>query len=442
VAKIFRDVACTVCGCVCDDLVLHVEAGRIVAAGRACALSEPWFLGQNAEYGPPVTVDGVAASFDYAVRRAADILSQSRDPLICGLSSSGTSGMRAAVQLTETLGATLDTASSNLETASILALQSVGMSTATLGEVRNRADLVIYWGSNPLDSHPRHVERFVDAPGTFVPGGRSGRLLVVVDVERTAVAEMADQFLRVEPGGDIDLLQALRASVQGGEPSGTSTGGVAQEEVLALANQLKTCRYGAVFFGAGLTGHGNPQANVAELLQLVAELNAHTRFVAMPMRSVGTSNVLTWLTGYPMAVNFAGGYPNYDPDKYRAEVLLERGEVDAVVLVGAASAAQLSAVARQSLSQLPIIALGNPTENSPVAPAVSFTTATSGVHRAGTAYRMDDVPIPLRAVLDSPWPSDAEVLWAIDQECARVLSSSPLYDPRSGTHTDGRESRV
>jgi len=41
---------------------------------------------------------------------------------------------------------------------------------------------------------------------------------------------------------------------------------------------------------------------------------------------------------------------------------------------------------------------------------VRFTTAVYGIHRAGTAYRMDEVPIPLRGFLPSPLPSDDEVL--------------------------------
>ena len=69
-----------------------------------------------------------------------------------------------------------------------MAVQSVGESTATLGEIKNRSDLVIYWGSDPLVSHPRHLERLIDAPGMFVPAGRRGRHLVVVDVVETETA--------------------------------------------------------------------------------------------------------------------------------------------------------------------------------------------------------------------------------------------------------------
>ena len=54
---------------------------------------------------------------------------------------------------------------------------------------RNRADLVIFWGSNPAESHPRHLTRYSTMPkGLFVPNGRKDRTVVVVDVRRSKSA--------------------------------------------------------------------------------------------------------------------------------------------------------------------------------------------------------------------------------------------------------------
>ena len=39
-----RDVACTICGCVCDDLAVTVRDKRIVGVQPGCPLAEPWFL--------------------------------------------------------------------------------------------------------------------------------------------------------------------------------------------------------------------------------------------------------------------------------------------------------------------------------------------------------------------------------------------------------------
>jgi formylmethanofuran dehydrogenase subunit B len=35
-----RDATCTFCGCVCDDIDLVVEDGRIVEANNACVLGK------------------------------------------------------------------------------------------------------------------------------------------------------------------------------------------------------------------------------------------------------------------------------------------------------------------------------------------------------------------------------------------------------------------
>ena len=92
-----------------------------------------------------------------------------------------------------------------------MAFQGVGEATATLGEIKNRADLVIYWGGNPAESHPRHFTRYAVTPkGMFTPNGRKDRTVVLVDVRRTPSARAADIFVQVKPGKDFEVLWALR----------------------------------------------------------------------------------------------------------------------------------------------------------------------------------------------------------------------------------------
>ena len=74
--------------------------------------------------------------------------------------------------------------------------------------------------------------------------------------------------------------------------------------------------------------------------------------------------------------------------------------------------------AKEHLARIPVIVLDYPLAEIPatqpkLVPAVKFTTAVYGIHRPGTAYRMDEIPIPLRPVLASDYPSDDEVLAAI-----------------------------
>lgn len=418
-----HDVACTVCGCVCDDITVEVEGGRIVSHERLCQLGEPAFL-KLPEVSTSVTIESRCVAQAAGFEHAAEILKASRAPLIYGMSRSSTPGQRAAVRLADKLGAVVDTTASTCHAPSIMAVQRVGESTSTLGEVRNRSDLVIYWGSNPLESHPRHMERIVDSPGQFIPGGQKDRTLIVVDTVKTETAELADVFIQVEPGGDFELIWALRMLTQGktlgvggprdaGEPP-TSVGGVPITQVERFAELLRASNYGAVFFGLGITRESVPHATIEALLQLVTDLNEHTRFIARRMRIPGdvsgADSVLCWQTGFPFSVNLARGYPRYNPGEYTAGNLLERNEVDAVVLVGSEGVPKLSLAAQDYLKTVPTIVLDYPGQECPFVPTVRFTTGVYGIHHAGTAYRMDEVPIPLRVVLKSDLPSDETVL--------------------------------
>src|SRR5579872_5338464 len=216
------EVACTVCGCVCDDLRITVEDERIVRAEGACKLAEPWYLSQGSRRPPVAEIENQPVALNTALDRAAGILRTARSPLIYGLSRSDTTGQQAAIALADRLGATIDTTASLGHAPAILALQEAGESTCTLGEIRNRADLVIFWGSNPADSHPRHFERYsLDPPGEFLPRGRADRTLVVVDIAPTASSARADVFIQVEPGRDFEALWTLRGLVHGlGSPDG------------------------------------------------------------------------------------------------------------------------------------------------------------------------------------------------------------------------------
>jgi formylmethanofuran dehydrogenase subunit B len=136
----------------------------------------------------------------------------------------------------------------------------------------------------------------------------------------------------------------------------------------------------------------------------------------------GADMVLAWQTGYPFSVNLARGYPRYNPGEYSALALLERREVDACLFVGSHGIQRFSPSARAFLREIPTIVLDSPVAEVPLQPAVRFTTAIYGIHAAGTAYRMDEVPLPLTAFLPGDLPTDADVLSRIHSSVAASRS--------------------
>ena len=418
--KQLTSIACTRCGCVCDDLQIEFRAGQISSVQPACVLADEWFRKATvADDGAAAEIDGSPVAFELAASHAAALLNDAKLPLFFGLSRSSTDGQRAVCELADRLGGIIDTTASLGHGPSILAFQSAGESTSTLGEVRHRSDLVIYWGCDPVLSHPRHMERIVDAAGLAVPQGRAGRHVVVLDCQRTATAERADEFLQLEPGTDLEVISVLRMLLAGRLPHVSSVGGLSLQQLSQLAERMKRARYGAVFFGVSLAQGRCGHATVETLLRLVTDLNQWTRFVVRRMRVpgdvTGADSVLCWQTGYPFSVSLTRGYPRYGPGEYSAENLLAAGEPDCVVLVGGERVPRFSAAARSHLDRVPVILLDPVFADVHVRPAIRFRTAVYGIHRRGTAYRMDEVPVPLRPVVSSELPSDDEVLRSIQR---------------------------
>ena len=431
--RVIRDATCTFCGCVCDDIDLTVEGHRIVEAERACVLGKSWFLNHGIEDRPACLIRGQPATVEEGIEEASQILARAKYPLVYGLSDTTAESQRVAVGIADWIGGIVDTTTSVCHGPSGMAFQGVGEVTASLGEVKNRGDLIIFWGSNPAESHPRHFTKYSLMPrGQFVPGGRKDRTCVVVDVRRTKSAKAADLFIQIKPRADFEGLWTLRALAQDLvlDPQKVERDtGVPLAVWQDLMQRMKRARFGVIFFGMGLTMTRGKHANSEAVLALTRDMNRHTRFVCKPNRGhgnvTGADNVVTWRTGFPFGVNLARGYPRFNPGEYTAADVLARGEADAALIVASDPMANFSQPAREHLARIPYIAL-DPKETPTTRQAtVAFTVATYGINVGGTVYRMDDVPIPLRPAFPSPFPSDHEILTAIERR-VRALKAAEL----------------
>ncbi|MEM2319526.1 MAG: formylmethanofuran dehydrogenase subunit B, partial [Candidatus Bathyarchaeia archaeon] len=246
--SIITDVVCPYCGCLCDDLEVVVESGKILEVRSNCELGAEKFLHAHAPTRlktPKIKGDGgfKEVSLDEAVQKAAEVLMNAKKPLVYGWSSTECEAIRVGVELTEEVGGIIDDTSSVCHGPTIIALQDVGISTCTLGEIKNRADLIIYWGCNPMQAHPRHLSRYTFFPrGFFRARGQEERALVVVDVRATETSRLAKHFLQVKPNYDYELVSALRMAIKGHKIP-DKVGGVPREKIEEVASLMKKSKF-------------------------------------------------------------------------------------------------------------------------------------------------------------------------------------------------------
>jgi len=474
---IIKNVTCPICGTLCDDLEVTVEKNTIVDVKNACAVSEAKFMNisnpKHRNLKPLVRKGGKLkeVSLDEAVKKSAEILADASYPILYGWSCTSCEAIRVGLELAEEVEGVIDNTSTVCHGPSILSIQNVGIPTCTLGQIRHRADLIIYWASDPYSAHPRHMERYTafsdgrfqesewehyiarlrgilgkkrlsraselvlmkDVSLPVVSGEKlppefetRKRKLIVVDVRKTRSAEFADFFIQVEPNKDFELLQALRLLINDGELEVDEVAGVSVDLLEDVADAMVGCRFGVLFFGVGLTMSSGKLQNIDAAIALTRDLNYRTKFVIMPMRGhfnvAGANIVYTWQTGYPFAVDFSQGYPRYNPGETSVVDILCRDDADAGLIVASDPVSNFPREAVQNLVKHPLIAIDPVISPTTMMADVVFPSAFVGIEAEGTAYRMDRVPLPMKKLVDPP-PTclpDEEILQRILRQVRRI----------------------
>lgn len=368
-----RPVTCVACGCLCDDLSLGPD-GEILGG---CAHARWWFdFHRDNRPASGALLGDRPVSLDTAVAEAAAILNASRFPLVLGGQALCVDGQRALVALADCLGAALD-AGGAAEDATIFFPQA-GVSSCTWGEVVHRADLIVYWNV-PLELNWwRHRELILD------------RIRATRQVETIHVGE----DVPFDGWDEVETILAVRAHVRGvpaDVPAATR----------ALADRLRQARYAVILH------HADHRVELA-LQMLARDLNesAHCRVVDLGagLNSAGLAQVARWQTGYSRSIAFHRGYPLSCGREFSAELLLARGDCDAVVSVGSVANA-LSPSARSRFDEVHRVHISIGAEVQPQTPQVTLFTSTPSFDGAGVAFRSDGVSLPLWPVSSPSHPS-------------------------------------
>ena len=407
---VIQGAVCAFCGCVCDDLEVLVENNEIKDVKYACAIGREKVLNCVKERDPRVLIRENGkfreASLEEALDRAAEILANSKYPLLYGWSNTSCEAIKIGVALAEELGGVIDNTACVCHGPGLEAVHEVGVVEGTLGQARHRADLIIYWGCNPTQAHGRHMTRYTVMSQGLFRSGRKDRKLVVVDVRKTMTARLADIFIQVEPGGDYELLQALRMAIRDEEIEAEKVAGVPVEQIEELADLMVGCQFGFLFFGLGLTQSSAKNENVAAAIELIRDLNFKTKWLIIPMRGhhnvTGANKVLLWETGYPFAVDFSHGYPRYNPGETSSTDLLARGEVDAALIVASDPVANMPAQIAKHFAKIPVIDIDPLMTATGLLSDVRIPAAFTGIEAEGTLYRMDGVPLVSKKLVEPP----------------------------------------
>ena len=406
------------CGIGTDDLAIQVDGLSLKVTANGCAINTPAFEQAITDTSPRIA--GRNTSLDTAIAKAAELLRDTKQPVIAGCASD-VNGMRALLALADKSGAVVDNINFTAARRNLLAMQDTGWMNTTLAEIKNRCDLLLIVGTDPENFAPRFFEHYLWNDSAMF-------------LEDTATREII--YLGASPSGDAstspkgrkatvmacdnselpEVIAVLSALIRKQPIHAKTVAGIAVAELQTIADKLRNAKYSVVLWNAVTLNYAHAELTVQTICKIVKDINQQdTRCSGFPLggkEGDQTANqVCGWTTGYPARVNFARGYPEYDPFLYDSQSMLNNGEADALVWVHAFNSSALP-----PQTDLPTLVIGRSGMSFEQEPDVFIPVGTPGIDHAGHTYRLDNVvAIRLKKLRDSGLPSTAQVLQAIEQ---------------------------
>ncbi len=407
----------------CDDLVLEAAAGgglRVVQNG--CARAAAGFERPALAVEPRIAGKPVAWADAYA--RAAALLRDATQPLFAGLGTD-VEGMRAVLALADRTGGIVDHMHGNAMAANVATVQGHGWVTTTLSEARNRADLLLFLGTDAVRHHPRFFERVVWSAEALYGPGREERMVVFLGAGLDTKAGMSPggrepEHIRAQPERLCEVVLALRALLAGTTLKAKLVAGVKTAVLATLVERLRGVRYAVIVWAAADLDPGGADLTVEAIADLINDLNEFTRCAGLPLGGndggLTAQSVTSWQSGFPPRTSFATGHPVHDPRRYATQRLLDARAVDCLFWISA-----LAPTPPPEAAAVPTVVLGLAGSRPARMPEVFLPVGTPGLDHAGQMVRLDSVvSLPLRRLRGPGLPSVAEALGAITQALGGV----------------------
>lgn len=398
------NLVCTGCGSLCDDIQVEIKNNHIARIENACAKGAAFVYAlDNPERRTTCLVRHKEVPLERAIGEAKHLLLEAKRPLIFGLDNSTLEAQAKAIRLARELGAVIDDASSFSYAGLIQGLLDVSPRTCSLSQIRDKADLLIYWGSNPLHSQPRHLSRF--SYYSYTDYDEAGWLpkvkMTCVEVRDTELTSICKPAFKLIPGGDREFIREVLSIIKGGE--GT-------DEAKAFLELIKNSQVCVIFCGRGLIYSVN--GNFDLFNEMVEGLSQWTEVSVIPMidefNMLGFNKSLREETGYISQVSFHGGIIHGTELSFLEQV--RRELPDCVLIAGSDPFAILPQSLSRKLATMKVICLGNIVTSTTNAAEVVIATAAPGLESSGKVVRMDGEEVNLLEIKKSTYPSEEEVL--------------------------------
>jgi len=368
-------MVCTGCALLCDDVEIEKNDCR-----HACRIGDAHITSTNQI---EAMVDRSPCDMDAAIERAAEILVSAEKPVFVGFGNSVTEAQATGIELAEKVGAEIKT----FHTGIFDDILDGRVKTCTLPEVRDYADVIVFLGCDPMNTHPRLLSRYAYYPRgeKRQHGWEEDRTAITIDLRFSHTASICKEAYTIDPNRQIEFMDALMDALSNKVPKTTYD----KKRILKLAGTLKKAEFGVIFAGTSA-----PPRDV--IVRLMDRLNESSDFRLLPLApGYNLRSIAEQLRNRPGDGGRGGngGGTNLQ-------------EADCILCLGFDLMNSLPA---HGINGKMIVIDPNETLTSRYADVV-IPCAAGGIDCAGSAVRMDGELVELPLIRESERMSDGAIL--------------------------------
>ena len=429
-------VPCSGCSLLCDDVLIQTDGLYIHEVMGACLKGKERFdqiTAKNRITHPLIKKkeELEKATWDEALEITLDIISKSRNPLLYGFSNSSCEAQLKGIKLAKRINGFIDSNSTICQGKVLNVSKDTGLTLTTIAEMINNVDTLILWGLNAAESIPRLLNKILFSRGKFRMTGREIKTLIIIDPVKTAsfgVMGVRDLALFIEPNKDLELIRVLKDECcnENSIPS-EGVAGLDKGDLKRMLQNLQGSENAVILVGQGiLTTKGN-DIIIEELIELIEMINAKQEkgrislvMVGGHYNMAGFDHVALSETGKNQNLQFSNNLVIESNDTIISKINNE--DFDCSIIVGTDPISQFPHHLTSKLVSKPLILIDNRKSGTSQFADVVLPTAITGIECDGLAYRLDQVPIELKKIINPPnnVPSDEELLDQIIKKLDKI----------------------
>ena len=417
---------CSGCSLLCDDIIVKSDGLFIDEVIGACLKGKERFdqvSAQNRITSPMIRKNNelINASWEEALAKTVEIIKNSSAPLLYGFSNVTCEAQRAGMDLAREINGFIDSNASICQGKILNKAKSQGINITTITEIINKVDLIILWGANPAETIPRLLNKVLFSRGKFRMTGREIKTLVIIDPVKTAsfrVMGVRDLALIIEPDKDIELIQMLKEECCSADsiPSG-GVAGIDKNDLKRLLLHLTGAENGVIILGQGVIQPHADYDLIEELLDLLQLINTRQVKGRISLLLLGGHFNMAGFDHVALSSYGVSGKLQFESKKLvKSEDTIiskiNKENFDCSIIVGTDPISHLPHSLSSKLAKKPLILIDNHNSATSRIADVVLPTAITGIESSGLAYRIDQVPVELKKILNPPnnIPSDEELL--------------------------------